>query len=179
MIKVEPCKGCGGVLLVDDFMGVRLRCEVTPLDAQTAGAALLAEQGLHRVTYLGGRPSSFGAATPAVLGALRLDPGERPVVVVTHRCATEAVQAHQRASRSRGEGRTPKAPLRPSGTPSVAVVTPSSVPSTTPSGARTAENRPSEPRCSGCGEPCKDGTYAAIELGDILVWAAHVDSCGA
>lgn len=189
MIKVEPCKGCGGVLLVDRFMGLTVRCEATPLDAQAAGAALLAGQELHRVLYLGGRPSSFSSASPAVLGALRGEPSERPMVVVTHRCTAGATGARLTASQEVGGTQAPKAPQSPPagrGTPFSGHSSPSST-------AHTAAKHPSKtripptfvdgqsiqgPRCSGCGQPCADGTYASIELGDILIWAIHTEGCG-
>lgn len=183
MIKVEPCKGCGGPLLVDRFMGLAVRCEVTPLDAQAAGAALLAGQELHRVMYLGGRPSSFSSASPAVLGALRGEPSERPMVVVTHRCPSGATGARQSASQEvAGPGTPatpPKAPVAPS-RPSSGSIRPNSP---TPATVLTAEPRRSDtpgpsPRCSGCGQPCEDGTYAAIGLGELIVWAHHVEECG-
>lgn len=185
MIKVEPCKGCGGVLLVDRFMGLTVRCEATPLDAQAAGAALLAGRELHRVMYLGGRPSSFSSASPAVLAALRTEPSERPMVVVTHRCPPGAVRPSESLSTPSAASTPKAAPVGPPAAPG----TPSWGPSTEASSAPSAESRPSErlapsvadpsgPRCSGCGHPCADGTYASIELGDILVWAHHVEECG-
>jgi hypothetical protein len=181
MIKVEPCKGCGGVILVDDFMGVRVRCEASPLDAQTAGAALLAGLNLYRVHYLSGRPSTFASASPAVLGGLRIpDPSERPMVVVQHRCKAEATGAALRAPQGvKGPGTpgpAPKAPQNPPAAPG----TLSSAPSTEPSGAITAAKPVSEgPGCDGCGEPMADGTFASIELGEVMIWKHHVEACGA
>lgn len=181
MIKVEPCKGCGGVLLVDRFMGVTVRCDPTPLDAQAAGRTLLAGQTLYRVTYLGGRPSSFGSATPAVLGALRGEPGERPMVVEEHRCTkagtTNALSSPVTAVQGGGGTQTPKAPQSPPADRTALLSGPSTVPSGAPTAVKPRSNPPG-PRCSGCGQPCKDGTYASIELGEILVWAHHVDRCG-
>lgn len=177
MIKVEPCKGCGGALLVDRFMGLTVRCEVTPLDAQAAGAALLAGRELHRVMYLGGRPSSFSSASPAVLGALRAEPSERPMVVVTHRCPSGATRPPESLA-APSAASTPKE--APAGPP-VAPGTPSWGRSTEASSApraATLVSDPSGPRCSGCGDPCADGTYASIELGDILIWAIHTENCG-
>lgn len=184
MIKVEPCKGCGGVLLVDRFMGVTVRCDPTPLDAQAAGQALLAALPLHRVYALGGRPSSFGSASPAVLGALRTEPSERPIVVPEHRCTKAGTTNALSGPVSASEVVDPKgvhaAPLSPSQPLPAGRTTPSSgLPSPAPAknvGQRASD--PSGPRCSGCGEPCADGTYASIELGKILVWAHHVTSCG-
>lgn len=181
MIKVEPCKGCGGVLLVDRFMGVTVRCDPTPLDAQAAGRTLLAGQTLYRVTYQGGRPHSFASASPAVLGALRTEPGERPMVVEAHRCTKNGSTAPVSASQGGGGTQTPKAPQGASQPRPAAPTTPSSVPSTVRSSASAAEphrSSPASPRCSGCGHPCADGTYASIELGDILVWAHHTENCG-
>jgi len=152
------------------------RGEATPLDAQTAGTALLAGLKLAWVHYTGGRPSSFSEASPAVLGALRNEPSERPVVVAEHRCPPKATGGPLKLSWKAGEGEGPKEPHSPSAAPS----RPSSGPSTGEPTALTAATSRSEvsgPRCSGCGQPCADGTYAAIELGDVLVWASHVDAC--
>lgn len=167
MIKVEPCKGCDTPLLVDAFMGVRVRCEPTPMGVPEAGQAILAGRTLHRVLYQGGRPSSFTAATPAVLAKLRSEPSDRPVVVGEHRCAR--LTAEQGVKGPSTPATAPKA-LQ---SPPVAPGTPSSGRSS-PARAGTADRTRSEVRCSGCGEPCEDGTYAAVHLGDLLVWAEHV-----
>lgn len=169
MIKVEPCKGCGGVILVDDFMGLRIRCEAAPVDAQTAGSALLAGQSLYRVHYLGGRPSSFGSASTAVLGALRSEPSERPMVVVQHRCKAEATGAPLRASEPVHVPEEPKCPKGRENAAQGAARGRSVEPVT--------RRRSNEPVCDGCGQPCADGTYASIALGDLIEWAHHVDSC--
>lgn len=179
MIKVEPCKGCSSVLLVDEFMGVRVRCNPAPLDTPAAGQALVGGQSLYRVVYEGGRPHSFASASPAILGALRGTPGQRPVVVAQHRCTKDgtknAVPAPQGASQKVGGTGTPKALQSPPvghGVPFSGHSSPSS-----PT-ALTADTPNSEqPRCSGCGQPCADGTFSAIHLGDLLVWASHVDGC--
>lgn len=180
MIKVEPCKGCGGVLLVDRFMGVTVRCEATPLDAQAAGRTLLAGQTLYWVRYSSGRPSSFGSATPTVLGALRREPSERPVVVGQHRCAKNASTAPVSVSQDGGEAGAPKAPRRPPVAPSRPFSGHSTATPTAPTAETPASETPADasPRCSGCGHPCADGTYASIELGDILVWVHHTEHCG-
>jgi hypothetical protein len=41
----------------------------------------------------------------------------------------------------------------------------------------TFDADPRNPRCARCGQRMKQGTYAAIELGDILVWAEHSIEC--
>lgn len=35
------------------------------------------------------------------------------------------------------------------------------------------------PRCNRCSQPMADGTYAAVEVGDLLVWAEHLTDCTA
>lgn len=180
MIKVEPCKGCGAQLMVDRFMGVTVRCDPTPLDAQTAIQAVLASQTLYRVHALGGRPSSFGSASHDVLRALKTEPSSRPVVVPEHRCTPNGYKAPQTPSQAVGGTgapvNPPKAPVGPSA-PSSGSSRPTSSALETAHTAATPDSRP-QPRCYTCGEPCEDGTFAAIELGDILVWATHVEECG-
>lgn len=210
MIKVEPCKGCGGVILVDDFMGVRVRCDVTAVDAHTATQAVLASRPLYRLTYQGGQPHSFASAPPIYLAGLLGDPATRPSVVAAHQCSQKAAGAVLPAFQDGGGTQTPKAPPEPVSSPRVAPGTPSSAPTapssataTTagpsrskipptrvdgysrrageegPVGVMTFEVDPRNPRCSGCGKACADGTYASIGLGEIIVWAHHVDDCGA
>jgi hypothetical protein len=41
----------------------------------------------------------------------------------------------------------------------------------------TFEADPRNPRCKRCGQRMAQGTYAAIELGELLVWAEHIDEC--
>lgn len=31
-----------------------------------------------------------------------------------------------------------------------------------------------QPCCDACGQPCADGTYASIQVGELTVWAQHV-----
>ncbi len=186
MIKVEPCKGCGGVILVDDFMGLRVRCDPSPVDAQTATAALLAGLPLYRVVAEGGRPNQFAGASQTDLRTLVLIPGSIPLVA-PHRCPTP--KAPQSASQGvKGPG-TPGSAPKALQSPPVAPGALFSAPSTAPPGATTAARPRSRsrikpthtgdgPRCDGCGRPCEDGTYGAIHLGELLVWAHHVESCG-
>jgi hypothetical protein len=47
------------------------------------------------------------------------------------------------------------------------------------SAERATPRLSSDPVCDGCGKPMADGTYAAIQLGDLYAWKAHVEACGA
>ncbi len=175
MIKVEPCRGCGQILMLDEIApGLTVRVDTEPLDAQTAVQALVDGRELwtrkidRTNTVVGLR-----GATPGHLSALHAE--VRPTVYRQHRCTVSAQEALSRP-------RTPS--LRssvqpPSPEPSVGRTAPSSGPQTGSSSVRSAVKPRSEgPRCDACGEPMADGTYASIELGELMIWAQHIDTCG-
>lgn len=174
MIKAERCRGCGELILVDSMAGLTLRADSVPLEADAATQALLAGRELYRVTS----PSthglqaagSLGMATPAVLAALRTEPGERPTVVQQHRCT--ATGAPRRPSPVPSAQPTPPRP--PAGR-----TTRFSGPSAAPSSVRSAEPRRSDtPRCDDCGLIMNEGDYVSVQLGEIYIWAQHIANCG-
>lgn len=188
MIQVEPCKGCGTIVLVGEMMGLRAKCDPSPLDAQEAVRALLAGRELHRVTYIGGRPANLSPARPAVLEKLRVaEPGERPMVVGSHTCPTTnglsaPLSAPQKAggtSAPKGGGRPPVPPSRPFSGPS----TDSSTRASAPDASRKGLERPSDSRtteCSACGTPITldaPETAVLVHLGATLVDAFHAGEC--
>lgn len=174
MIKAEPCKGCGRLLYTEKVAGLVTRCETVPLEADGAVQALVGGQRLHRVMFLGRRPSVFSTATPDVLAALRTEPGRRPYVVVEHRCTVEAARARLAAEQSAvGPGAPvvpPKAPVAPS--------RPSSAPSD-PGHAASAGILDSDdgPRCDDCGLIMGQGDYVSVQIGEVYVWAQHIANC--
>ncbi len=169
MIKVEPCRGCGRILMVEAIANLSVRLESEPLDAQEAATALVAGRNLWRITQ-----TSASGARPAELGALRTaEPGERPYIVQEHACT--ATGAPRTPSPVLGDPSVPKG--RQTGTQGVHVVpsTPSSDRQPERSSVPSAVSPRSEgPRCDGCSRPCADGTYASIEVGELTVWAHHV-----
>lgn len=205
MIKVETCTGCADVILVDDFMGLRVRCGVEPVDAHAATTALLASQTLYRVQYEGGRPHQFARASHADLATLRGPAQGRAKILAPHQCTKAATTnghtAPQSAPQKAGGTGAPKAPqslsvdrgapfsgpLRRSSTAPTAATPVSKIKPTSvdgysriageeaPVGVMTFDTDPRNPKCSGCGRPCADGTYSAIHLGELLVWAEHLD----
>lgn len=176
-INANPCRGCGRNLFTASVANLDVRVETDPLDGDQAVQALIAGRGLWRVTYPGG----LSPANAATLAALRTEPGERPYVVQEHVCTP--------VSWPYSPPPVPEANQAPKGRqrPLVAVSTLSSVPRAERSSAngaanpvsdgRTGPSRHSGPRCSGCGNPCADGTYASVALGDIVLWAQHVTDC--
>lgn len=175
MNKIEPCSGCGRIILVHPVANLVVRLDTEPLDAKGAADALIAGRGLWRVTQ-----TSVTGVRPAELSALAArGVTEGPQVVQEHRCP--AGSAPLSRSGYSGAATAPKGPEKPAqrlaGRP-----TPSSARPTAHSGARNAVQRPSSgpreaPRCSACSGPCEDGTYASVELGDLVLWAMHVERC--
>lgn len=168
MIPIEPCRGCGRTLYTAKVANLDVRCEVEPLDAQTAIAALLAGRELWKAGIGGLTPAS-----PVVLSGLN-DPAP-PTVVGTHTC--KAVGGRLPASQKAGGPVPPKAPTDRPAAPSVA----SSGPSTVPSGVPDAVKRPSEgsrgpaePLCDACRKPCTPGTYWGFQHGATWIYAEHV-----
>lgn len=167
MIQIEPCRGCGRTLGIHKIANLTVRLEIEPLDAGQATQALLGGRNLWRVTQ-----TSVSGVRPAELTAL----AQRGVTEGPHVC-----QEHRCVAVSRPDGSTPVPEANPTPkarqSPPVDVSTLSSARSTARSSARPAVSRGSRPVCDGCGEPCADGTYASISLGELTVWAQHVETC--
>lgn len=167
MIKVESCRGCGRSLFIHPIANLVVRLEMEPLDAAQATQALLGGRNLWRVTA-----TSVSGVRPAELTALaQAEPGERPHVCQEHRCP--AVSRPDRPSPVPEANPTPKGHQ----SPPVDVSTPSSARSTVRSSVQPAVSPVSRPVCDGCGQPCADGMYASISLGELTVWAQHVETC--
>lgn len=169
--KLAQCLRCKGVIYRADEVGLVWTADLNTLDAQTALQALMGGRQVYVVDA-----QKLRTARPADLSRLR-EPNP-PMVVASHPCpagASKVLEAAVTPPEGVGEGRGPKEPARPSAVPSRRPLGPS----TEPSGARTAVKPRSEPTCDGCGKPCADGTYASVELGDLLVWAHHVEDCSA
>lgn len=166
-MKLEPCTGCGRMILTQPIANLTVKCDPTPLNGQQA------------VDYL-----LQGGRTLWMVDAQRLRrarPGE-PGPVREHRCPVNAQEALYRP-RSTRPGPSPQlTPQRPS----AGQQTPSSGPSAAPSSAKPAGSRVSDPLahghldCSTCGQPInlRDiETYALIELGATVIDAFHVGGC--
>lgn len=170
------------MIYLAEEVGLRWTADLEPLDAQTAVQALMVGREVYRIGW-NTQGVTLSTAKPAVLAALRTAPTDaRPVVVASHPCPTGAAKVLKPvlpASNEEGGTGTPKAPAGPSGERTA----PFSGPVTAPSGVTPAVKPRSEtfrdaPICSGCGQPCADGTYASIALGDLIQWARHVADCG-
>lgn len=182
MIKAEGCPGCGRLTYTEDLGGVRVKTDTEPLDGAGALTALLGGTGLYRITYLGGRPAHHRSASPAVLEALRTaEPAERPMVVREHHCRNASVAVSRPSTPTPGPSVQPTPPGPPVGRTapfSGPQAGPSSVPAAEQPRSEPPAPAPDGPRCSACSQPCSDGTYAAIEVGELTVWAMHVGRCG-
>lgn len=169
-LTMAVCPKCSMPVHRTKVGGLEYTANLTSLDAQTAMAEVVAGRTLYRVLFTGGRPLSMRPADNRVLRKLaEAPPEERPHVVAEHPCA--AVSRPLTPSPGPGDQQTPHEP--PAGR-----TAPSLGPQAADAPVRTAEHHRSDaPRCSGCGEPCADGTYASIAVGEMTVWAAHVAEC--
>lgn len=189
-LSLAVCPACSTPVYRWRVGGIEYTADLSVVDAQQAASAAATGRRLYRITYTGGRPTAARPADPRTLTALvTAPPAERPAVVPAHGCKAATLSPSQAAARN-GVTR-PLAASQPTGGPGVRTdppvpsaghQTPSSGPQTEHSGARTAvkprSDRPG-PRCNRCSRPMADGTYAAIEVGDLLVWAEHLTDCTA
>jgi len=164
---IQPCTGCGRLILLHRIANLVVKADPAPLTDVGDILKLIAgpnPPSLWAVeTNQAGQPNRLRGARPGETG-----------VVPEHRCTnrgtSNAVMASLPASKPNGATPGPKEP--PAGR-----TTPSSAPQglTVDDAARQASDAPA---CDRCGKPCADGTYAAVQLGDIYMWAQHLaDYC--
>lgn len=180
MIKVEPCRGCGRIILVGKIANLTVKCDPAPLtnvgdimklltSASPTPTLWMVEQNLQ------GQPIHLRGARPGEAGP-----------VAEHRCTVSAQEALSRP-------RTPAPVSSPQPTPQsppAGRTAPFSGPSAGPSsvrGAGTLDSKPSgaslrssDVPCSVCGNMIHltdVGTYALIELGAVLIDAFHTGGC--
>ena len=169
-LSLGECPACSSRIHRMEVCGLEMKGNLIPLDAQQAMGEVIAGRRLYRITFAGGAPLTMRPADNLVLAKLATaEPGERPYVVAEHPCAA--------VSRPLGvpAGGTPaeNPPVPPAGR-----TAPYSGPQGVDGAASGAGTRRSDgPRCSGCGQPCADGTYASVTLGDVVMWAQHVAEC--
>lgn len=184
MIKMEPCKGCGGLVLMGDLApGVTLKVDPARINAQTLGARLMLGETdqLWTIRYdTAARMVGFSPADFTSVGALSSP--TPPHVVSRHSCPKARsgdLTASQRSEAPRVPSSAPGLPAAPS-TPSVEPSTESSTRASARRAVIPASDRFAQgggPRCAECSEPMADGTYFAIELGELMQYAAHVNGC--
>ena len=169
-LTVAVCPSCSTPVYRLKVGGLETTADMTALDSPAAVGEVISGRRLYRIVFTGGRPLAMYPADNLVLSKLATaEPGDRPFVVAGHPCT--AVSRPFTAPVDPEAGSGPKD--RPAGPQ-----TPSRVPQTDPSGVPSAETPRSDgPRCSGCGQPCADGTYASVAVGELTVWAAHVLEC--
>lgn len=176
-LTLAVCPSCGLPVHRMKVGGIETTADLAALGPAEAVAARIAGRRLYRITFVGGRPLSMRPVDNLVLTKLAdAPPEERPHVVAGHPCA--AVSRPLTPSPGSGAGGPGKGPQTgaqgfvPSSTPSPAPDAPAAP-------ARTAARlRSDAPRCDACGKPCADGTYASVSLGELTVWAEHVQEGG-
>lgn len=162
-MTLEPCIGCGRMVLTHKIANLTVKCEPTPLDGQ----GVAQELGVGRQIWT---PEFGPGLIPKALRGAR--PGDAKLLR-EHRCVTVS-----------GAGTPPPVPAPPKAAPRpaesrVAPRTPSSVRPTAHSGAPAAESPRSDgPRCDECGIIMAEGDYVAVQLGEIYMWAQHLTNCG-
>lgn len=169
MIKVEPCRGCGRLLLVHPIANLAVRLDSVPLEPDGAVQALMGGIPLWRVTG-----TSVSGARPAELTALReRGSTEGPRIHQEHRCT-----AAGRPGTPPAVSTPPKGSQRP---PADRSALRGSAPRPAPSSAPSADRPRSDggPRCDDCGLIMGEGEYVAVQLGEIYIWAQHLTNCGA
>lgn len=185
-LSLAECPRCGERVLRMKVGGIETKANLLPITNPVGDTGRV-----YRVLFAeSGRPKTFRPAYPAELVAFVTSPvGDRPYLTREHPCA--AVSRPIPAPGTNPAGGPGKAPQTGVQRFLADLSTPSPDRSTEPSGARSAAQRRSEaavrpsealperPRCSACGEPCEDGTYASVALGDLVLWAEHVTHCTA
>lgn len=186
-MKIEPCVGCGRMILTERMAGLTIKCDPTPLTDVGDIVRLLTHPNPPSLWVVEknqqGQPVRLRGARPGELGP-----------VPEHRCQ-ERFSGSLPASPG---GRRPESPVTPPKAlqgPPAAPSTPSSAPrrersSAQPVGSALSErlNRVGEGPvcpaergpavlCDGCSQPCADGTYASVQLGELTIWAQHVTEC--
>lgn len=172
---------CGRLTYVDEIAPkLTVRTGTEPLDSAGALEAVMGGVNLWRVTSLGGgRPHNLTSAPPAVLAAL--SGAEPPTVVAEHRCdAREAVSAP--VSRPQGGSVGSQAVPGPQGPSAGRTGTPSPERQTAHDPAQPAHQpaTPSDkaPTCENCQAAISpDQPHAAIQVGELYVWAVHTLEC--
>lgn len=166
-IKVGQCR-CMEIIYLVEEAGLVWTADMKPLDAGEAVDALLGGRELYRVTGATEGTRRLSTAKPAVLAALRGEPGERPVVVRSHGCPPRAARAlSSMAVVPGGPKALPGPPVAPQ-TPSWGQPAPDRAPD-------AAQHR-SEPVCDDCGRVCDaPGTFWGYQRGETWMYAQHVE----
>lgn len=171
-MKIQPgqCKRCKAVIYLSREAGITWTADMEPLDALTMVGPLVEGREIYLLS-LDGR--QLGPAPATILKELLR--GGR-TIVASHPCPTAVAGAllslAEKGVRQGDQGR-PKGRETGTQAPSRRSLAPTRSSSTAP----TAGHLGSRPICNGCSQPCDDGTYASIELGNLTVWAEHVDTC--
>lgn len=166
MIKIEPCIGCGRIILQHRIANLVVKCEPTPIANVGDIVKLLSAPnppGLWMVERnQAGQPSRLRGARAGELG-----------VVPEHHCAA----ATRVSDRKPPAGHPQPAQASPSISEAESVLGGPARPGDASTAPFSTSRRINTPRCDGCSRPCADGTYASIQLGDLTVWAHHVTTC--
>jgi len=163
---IEPCKGCGSLILLHRIANLVVKADPAPLTDVGDILKLIAgpnPPSLWAVeTNQAGQPNRLRGARPGETG-----------VVPEHRCTRVGGQASPPVAPSRPAAQAQTAPELSEAESVVGGPARPGDASTPPFSATRRTN----PVCDGCFRPCEPGTYASVELGDILQWAHHVTEC--
>jgi hypothetical protein len=185
-LNLAQCPRCRVPVYRWKVGGIEYTADLTALDGPGAVTVKMAGGRLYRITLVGGAKNIRPAYTTELAALSGADPpsaereGHRdsvtpPTIVGGHPCkaVTRPLGASQAVAGPTAQGN----PLKPS----AGRQTPFSGPQTEPSGVPTADRPrtevrtdPGNPRCDRCSRPMANGTYASIAVGDLTVWAEHV-----
>jgi hypothetical protein len=183
-LSVAECPRCGDRVLRQKVGGIETKASLTPITNPMGDTGRV-----YRVLFDdSGRPRTFRPAYPTELVSFVTAPvGDKPYLVRQHPCtAVSRPLTPSPASGTTGPkagpetgvqslaGRTTPSPERSTDSPAAtaAGTRASRRPEKAP--VRPSPGLASLPRCSACGKPCEDGTYASVALGDLVLWAEHV-----
>jgi hypothetical protein len=184
-LSVAECPKCRGRILRQKVGGIETKASLTPMTNPVGDTGRV-----YRVLFDdSGRPRTFRPAYPTELVSFVTAPvGDKPYLVRQHPCTAVS----RPIGTPQGSGTTdPKAGPetgvqrfladRSTRSPERSTDSPAATAAGTRGSRRPekAPGRPSpgsatRPRCSACGKPCQDGTYASVALGDLVLWAEHV-----
>lgn len=176
-INLGRCTRCGKYCLLAEVNGMRAVAEMEPLSLDGTIRSIAAGRTVYVLrTDDQNRPKGLAVALTRDLrnaegltllgdhehsGAVR--PAETLSTPQTAPCTDPALSGRQAGAQG------PSWPSQDATATPARAVTPS----------RSSRKIEVKPCCDACAQPCADGTYAAVHLGDLLVWAQHLEGeCG-
>lgn len=175
-MKIQPgqCKRCKAVIYLVREAGITWTADMEPLDAQSLIAALVGGQEIYLLSLDGKQ------LWPAPNDQLKEYLAGDRTLLASHPCPTAVagalLSAVQKAERDVVPGKGPGPSVPPKNRFSDQPRSLGAVP--TADRSRFRGKGDTQPKCSNCSRTLTDAdSYSSVELGDILVWAQHVDDC--